>query len=65
MRPWLAASSPTTKKNMQDEMNKLKEELSKKVDDAISGKNDPTSSKNDANKDTGSDVGAGENGHGK
>ena len=52
-------------RKMQDEMNKLKEELSKKVDDAISGKNDPTSSKNDANKDTTSDVGAGENGHGK
>jgi hypothetical protein len=39
--------------------------LSKKVGDTISGKNDPTSSKNDANKDTGSDVGASENGHGK
>ena len=46
-------------KKMQDGMSKMKEELSKKVDDAISGKND-TSDKNEANKDSASDIGAGQ-----
>ena len=46
-------------KKMQDEMSKMKEELSKKVEDAISGKND-TSDKNEANKDSASDIGAGQ-----
>ena len=52
-------------KKMQDEMSKMKEELIKKVDDAISDKNYATSGKNEANKDTASDIGAGEHAHGK